>query len=218
MRSRLIAAAAVSVAVSLGTVACGASTGPAPRSAAVHAKTNKIRRPATRARVRAPAPGTLGRPFGTGCNQLPRTGGLRTRRGLGRVPVETAMAQAPILSELVHAIKLAGLAKMLNTAPALTIFAPDNEAFEAFGASNLQALYATRSDLVRALTFQIVAGRVRPAELAHQRVLTTLGGTKIYPSKAPPSYYVNNAWVSCGNLPTANATVYIVNRLVVPAT
>jgi uncharacterized surface protein with fasciclin (FAS1) repeats len=61
-----------------------------------------------------------------------------------------------------------------------------------------------------------VAGRVRPAELARRRELTTLGGTKIYPSKAPPTYNVNNASVTCGNLHTANATVYIVNRLVVP--
>jgi len=207
MPPRLIAAVAAAVSVSLATVACTASTVPAPKHEAGRA-----------VRVKAPAPGTLGRPFGTGCNQLPRTGGAGTPRGLAKVPVETAMAQVPILSELVHAIALAGLAKTLNTARSLTIFAPDNEAFGAFGASNLRALYSTRSDLIRVLTFQIVAGRVRPAELARQKVLTTLGGTRIYPSKAPPSYNVNNAWVSCGNLPTANATVYIVNRLVVPAT
>jgi uncharacterized surface protein with fasciclin (FAS1) repeats len=215
MRSRLIAAVAVAVSISLATVACSASTAAAPRSAAGHGKS---RHPAAGTRLKAPAPGTLGRPFGTGCSQLPRTDDPAARRGLAKVPVETAMARAPILSELVHAIKLAGLAGMLNRAPALTIFAPDNGAFKAFGASNLRALYHTRSDLIRALTFQIVAGRVRPAELARRRVLTTLGGTRIYPSKAPPSYYVNNAWVSCGNLLTANATVYIVNRLVVPAT
>jgi uncharacterized surface protein with fasciclin (FAS1) repeats len=215
MRSRLIAAVAAAASISLATVACSASSQTAPRSAAGHGKT---RHPAAHSRVHKPAPGTLGRLFGTGCRQLPRTDGLRTPRGLARVPVETAMAGVPTLSELVHAIKLAGLAQMLNTAPSLTIFAPDNEAFEAFGTSNLRALYSTRSDLVRALTFQIVVGRVQPKELARHRVLTTLGGTKIYPSKAPPSYYVNNAWVTCGNLLTANATVYIVNQLVVPAT
>jgi uncharacterized surface protein with fasciclin (FAS1) repeats len=216
MRSRLIGAVAAAVSISLATVACSGSTAPAPRSAARHVKAQH--EPERTVRVKAPAPGTLGQPFGTGCNQLPRTGGAGSPRGLAKVPVETALAQVRILSELVRAITLAGLAKTLNTAPSLTIFAPDNEAFEAFGASNLRALYSTRSDLVRVLTFQIVAGRVRPAELARRRVLTTLGGTRIYPSQAPPSYYVNNAWVSCGNLPTANATVYIVNRLVVPAT
>lgn len=200
MRSKLIAAAAVAVGVSLAAVACSAST--ASASAVAH----------------PPAPGVVDRPFGTGCSQLPRTGGAGARAGLPNLPVVTAMAQAPVLSKLVHAINLAGLADVLNKAPALTVFAPDNEAFEAFGTSNLQALYSTRSDLVRALKFQVVAGRVQPAELARERVLTTLGGTKIYPLKAAPSYYINNAWVTCGNLHTANATVYIVNRLVVPGT
>jgi uncharacterized surface protein with fasciclin (FAS1) repeats len=128
------------------------------------------------------------------------------------------MAQAPALSDLVHAISLAGLTGMLNSAPALTVFAPDNAAFGAFGTSNLQALYSTRSDLVRALKFQVVAGRLPPAELGRPRPLITLGGTKIYTFRAPPSYYANNAWVTCGNLRTANATVYVVNRLVVPGT
>ncbi|MGH3301901.1 MAG: fasciclin domain-containing protein [Streptosporangiaceae bacterium] len=233
MRSKLIAALAAAVSVSLVTVACSASTAPAPRSAAGHVKAKhsaaRIHQASRSARLagprlgpgpvaRAPVPGAFDRPFGTGCAQLPRTGGVGSPRGLPRVPVATAMAQTPILSELVHAIRLAGLSGMLNTAHALTVFAPDNAAFEAFGTSNLQALYGTRSDLVRVLKFQIVAGRVRPAELARERVLTTLGGTKLYPAKAGLSYNINNASVSCGNLRTANATVYIVNRLIVPAT
>jgi uncharacterized surface protein with fasciclin (FAS1) repeats len=233
MQSKLIAAVAAAASISLGTVACTATTAPAPNSAAGHvqarlsaARTLRTSRSASlagqhegaRPAAGGLATGAANRPFGTGCDQLPRTGGADTGRGLASMPVATAMAQAPILSDLVHAIELARLTGTLNAARSLTIFAPDNAAFQAFGTSNLRALYATRSDLVRVLKFQIVAGRVRPAELARQRVLTTLGGTKIYPAKAPPSYYVNNAWVTCGNLRTANATVYVVNRLVVPAT
>ena len=233
MRSKIIAAVSAAASISLGTVACSASTASAQRPAAGHVGvqlsagralwTSRSAQLAGQPGAGGPAAGGLttadaNRLFGTGCDQLPRTGGVGTRRGLASVPVTTAMARAPILSELVHAIELAGLTGTLNAAHSLTIFAPDNAAFQAFGASNLRALYATRSDLVRVLRFQIVAGQVRPAELARQRVLTTLGGTKIYPAKAPPSYYVNNAWVTCGNLRTANATVYVVNRLVVPAT
>jgi uncharacterized surface protein with fasciclin (FAS1) repeats len=98
------------------------------------------------------------------------------------------------------------------------VFAPDNAAFQDLGAGNVQALLSTRSDLLRVLKFQIVAARVRPADLVRQRVLTTAGGTKLYPSRAGLSYYVNNAAVTCGNLRTANATVYIVNQVVIPAT
>ncbi len=233
MRFKLVAAAAAAAGVSVATMACGASTAAMAMPAAGHGAAGRsmprdvlasrsVRLTGSRAgRGRGSAatrvPGALGRIFGTGCAQLPRTGGAGTRRGLPRLPVATAIASIPLLSELSRAIKLAGLTRTLNTAPALTVFAPENAAFQALGASNLQALFTTRSDLAPVVKFQVVAGRVRPAELYRQRVLTTIAGTKIYPARAAPSYYVNNGWITCGNLKTANATVYIVNQVLIPA-
>ncbi len=210
MRSKLVAAVGIVVGISLATTACTASTA--------------ARQDSARETASPPAPGADGRQFGSGCAQLPRIRGVGargtrgTRRGLPRLPVAMAMAHVPLLSELSRAIRLAGLTRMLNTARAITVFAPDNAAFRELGPGNLQALFTTRADLAPVLRFQIVAGRVRPAELARQRVLTTIAGTKIYPALARPSYYVNNAFVTCGNLRAANATVYIVNQVVIPAT
>jgi uncharacterized surface protein with fasciclin (FAS1) repeats len=224
MRTKLIAAAAVAVSISLGSMACSASTQAAATSGSghgrpKHASARELRARRSAALAARPAlPRAADRPFGTGCAQLPRTGGAGNRRGLPRLPVATAMGQVPLLSELTRAIRLAGLTRMLDTAPALTIFAPDNAAFQQLGPGNLQALFTTRSDLAPVLKFQIVAGRVRPAQLARQQVLTTIAGTKIYPARAAPSYFVNNAWISCGNLRTANATVYIVNQVLLPGT
>jgi uncharacterized surface protein with fasciclin (FAS1) repeats len=223
MRTRLIATVAVAVSVSLTAVACGASSPAAARSGPGQVKAKHASAREARARrlasLAAPArlPRAADRPFGTGCAELPRTG-PGTRRGLPKLPVATAMARVPVLSELTRAIRLAGLTRMLDTAPELTVFAPDNAAFQQLGPGNLQALFTTRSDLAPVVRFQIVAGRVLPAELARQRVLTTIAGTKIYPARAAPSYFVNNAWISCGNLRTANATVYIVNQVVLPGT
>jgi uncharacterized surface protein with fasciclin (FAS1) repeats len=234
MRFKLVAAAAAAVGVSVATVACGASAAAAAMSAAGHAKarhssprdvlaSRPVRLTDSRAAIRRIGPvrripGAFGRTFGTGCAQLPRTLGTGARRGLPRLPVATAIARIPLLSELSRAIRLAGLTRMLNTAPALTVFAPENAAFQGLGASNLQALFTTRSDLAPVVKFQIVAGQVRPAELYQQRALTTIGGTKIYPARAAPSYFVNNGWITCGNLRAANATVYIVNEVLIPAT
>jgi uncharacterized surface protein with fasciclin (FAS1) repeats len=233
MRWNLVAAAAAAVGVSVATSACGASAAATPVSAPGHGKakhspagdvlaSRSVRLGADRASTgggaAARAPGASGRTFGTGCAGLPRTGGTRTRRGLSRLPVATAISRVPLLSELSRAIRLAGLTRMLNTSPALTVFAPENAAFQALGSSNLQALFTTRSDLAPVVKFQIVAGRVRPAELYRRQVLTTIGGTKIYPARAAPSYDVNNGWITCGNLRTANATVYIVNQVLIPAT
>jgi len=105
---------------------------------------------------------------------------------------------------------------MLNAARALTVFAPDNGAFNALGAGNLQALLATRPDLVRVLEFHLVAGRVTPAELARRHVFTTVAGTKLYVARSGKSLGVNNAIVTCGNVQTSNATVYVVDRLIIP--
>lgn len=229
MRFKLVVAAATTVGVSLTTMACGLSTAAAAISTAGPGKaritqprdvpvSRSVRLASTRTKPgRARVPGALGRMFGTGCAQLPRTEGAGTGRGLPRLPVATAIARVPLLSELSRAIKAAGLTEMLNAAPALTVFAPENAAFQALGSSNLQALFTTRSDLAPVVKFQIVAGRVRPAQLYKQRVLTTIAGTKIYPARAAPSYFVNNGWITCGNLKAANATVYIVNQVLIPA-
>jgi uncharacterized surface protein with fasciclin (FAS1) repeats len=234
MRLKLVAAAAAAVGVSVATSACGASAAATPLSAPGHGKakhssagdvlaSRSVRLGDDHASTggtggTARAPGASGRTFGTGCAALPRIGATRARRGLPRLPVATAISRVPLLSELSRAISLAGLTRMLNTAPALTVFAPENAAFQELGSSNLQALFTTRSDLAPVVRFQIVAGRVRPAELYQRQVLTTIGGTKIYPARAAPSYDVNNGWITCGNLRTANATVYIVNQVLIPAT
>jgi uncharacterized surface protein with fasciclin (FAS1) repeats len=105
---------------------------------------------------------------------------------------------------------------MLDAARALTVFAPDNAAFAALGAGNLQALLATRPDLVRVLKFHLVAGRVTPAELRKRHVFTTVAGTKLYLAPSGHSAGVNNATVTCGNVRTSNATVYVIDRLIVP--
>jgi len=236
MRFKLVAVAAAAVGISAATLGSGVGTAATAISAAGHGqvghssardalanRANRTVRPAGdragagRRRAAVRVPGAFGRMFGTGCAGLPRTGDTGTRRGLPRLPVATAIAQVPLLSELSRAIRLAGLTRMLNTAPALTVFAPENSAFQQLGASNLQALFTTRSDLAPVVKFQIVAGRVLATQLFRQRVLTTIGGTKIYPARAALSYYANNGWIICGNLKAANATVYVVNQVLIPA-
>lgn len=216
---RLRQAAPATAAIVLGLLAAACSAGgaaPGPGAAPARHRPPKAEHLA-RKHVPIKSPATATGPFGTGCASLPRHG-PGSRKGIAAVPVGTAIEHTPQLSELAHAFELAGLTRMLNSAPSLTVFAPDNAAFRLFGTGNLQALLTTRSDLVRVLKFQVVAGRVTPARLARPAPLTTIAGTKLDPTKAGTTFDINNASVSCGNLRTANATVYIVDKLVVPAT
>lgn len=225
MASRIIAVVAAVVGVGTAVAACTSAAGRPQTTAAGY-----IRAALSPAHAERPAPpgGAAGRrkapaalfdgkrTFGSGCGILHKSG-PGSKAALATAPVAAALSQAPALSELAHAIQRAGLTGMLNTATALTLFAPDDAAFDSLGAGNLQALLATRSDLVRVLKFHLVAGRVAPAELAKRHVFTTVAGTKLYLARFGRSLGVNNAAVTCGNVQTANATVYVINRLVIPS-
>jgi uncharacterized surface protein with fasciclin (FAS1) repeats len=225
MASRIIAVVAAVVGVGTAVAACtSAASRPQPtaggdiRAALSPAHAERPAPPGGAAR-RHKTPAALfdgKRTFGSGCGILHKSG-PGSKAALATAPAAAALSQAPALSELAHAIQRAGLTGMLNTARALTLFAPDDAAFDSLGAGNLQALLATRSDLVRVLKFHLVAGRVAPAELAKRHVFTTVAGTKLHLARFGRSLDVNNVAVTCGNVQTANATVYVINRLVIPS-
>lgn len=150
------------------------------------------------------------------CRNLLRRG-PGSEAALATMPVAAAVRRVPGLSQLAHAIQVAGLTRALNAARALTVFAPDNASFRSLGAGNLDALLSTGPDLVRVLKFHLVTGRLTPAELAKRHVLTTVAGTKLKLALSGHSLTVNNAPVTCGDVRTSNATVYLVSRVIVPA-
>jgi len=57
---------------------------------------------------------------------------------------------------------------------------------------------------------------VTPSELAQGAPLRTLEGGTLKPSKMGSVYEVNTAHVICGNIHTANATVYIIDKVLIP--
>jgi len=206
MRSWLFGACGAAILVSSAAAACGGGTS---TSAA-----NTARRPARTptASVGLPARATNGA-FGTECDKV-SAGGYRA---LAREPVATATSHDPELSELTHAIRVAGLTTTLNAAKSVTVFAPDDNAFAGIGTGNVSTLMASRSDLARVLENHIVTGRVTPRDLASGVPLTAISGSTLHPAKADGLYQIDNATVVCGNVKTANATIYVINKVLVPS-
>jgi uncharacterized surface protein with fasciclin (FAS1) repeats len=130
---------------------------------------------------------------------------------MASVPVVTAASHYSLLTDLAHAAEVAGLATRLNSASAVTLFAPDNSAFKALGRGNYNALMANRANLAEVLKYLVVTGRVTPAELAERKPLTTLAGLPVHPVKSRNVYKIDGMRVICGNLRTANATIYVVD-------
>ncbi|MDR8411670.1 fasciclin domain-containing protein [Nonomuraea sp. 3-1Str] len=150
-------------------------------------------------------------PFGPGC---PAAADANVAAIAGQ-PVATAASRIPELSTLVGALKEAGLADKLNTAQDITVFAPTNEAFAAVPKGTLDKVLANRQALTKILTYHVAEGRQAPADLADAR-LTTLEGGSLTVRGSGDSYTVNTAKVVCGNVPTGNASVYVIDKVLMP--
>ena len=155
-------------------------------------------------------------PFGAACSAVPADG-AGSFDGMAQDPVATAASNNPVLSTLVTAVGEAGLGDTLNSAQDITVFAPTNDAFEALGQDTLDAAMADPQGLLTTvLTNHVVEGRLAPDELDGSH--TTLNGTDITVSGSGEDFTVDpgEANIVCGNVQTANATVYIIDKVLVP--
>jgi uncharacterized surface protein with fasciclin (FAS1) repeats len=211
MRYRTLAVSVVAAGVAVGAAACSSSgssssSAAAPASSAASSAMPSSSASASRASVTA---------FGAGCASVPSSG-AGSFTGMATAPVATAASANPVLSTLAVAVKQAGLVDTLNSADGITVFAPDNSAFAKIPASTLKSVLANKAELTKILTYHVVSGRVTPAELASGKALKTLEGSTVKPALMGATYTVNGATVVCGNVQTANATVYIINSVLMP--
>ena len=158
--------------------------------------------------------GSMSQPFGTACADVPADG-AGSFSGMAEDPVATAASNNPALSTLVTAVSEAGLVDTLNSSEGITVFAPANPAFEAIPAKDLQALLKDKDALTSVLTYHVVEGELSPEQLAGEH--ETLAGESLEVTGSGEDFTVNgSAMVVCGNVQTANATVYIIDGVLSP--
>jgi uncharacterized surface protein with fasciclin (FAS1) repeats len=154
--------------------------------------------------------------FGSDCGMVPATG-MGSLHSMMTDPVVTAAAHNPLLTTLAADIKAAGLTTELNSMGSITVFAPANTAFSKLRHSMAMGMMHNPKELAKVLKYHVVSGHVTTAQLASGKPLTTLEGSTLKPAKMGAVYEVNNAGIICGNIHTANATVYIINKVLTPA-
>ncbi|MEU6136074.1 fasciclin domain-containing protein [Nocardioides sp. NPDC047086] len=153
--------------------------------------------------------------FGEGCKLIPADG-AGSFNGMSTAPVASAASANPLLKTLVSAVGQAELVDTLNSADALTVFAPTDDAFAKIPKADLDAVLADKETLTKVLTHHVVAGQLGPDEVAGEH--ETLAGDMITVEGSDEEFTVGkeNAKVLCGNIPTANATVYVVDTVLMP--
>jgi len=214
---RLLAVSGIAAGVAVGAAACSSSpsstAASAPTSSAPTASPSSAM--ASSAAAGAGSSASAMSDFGPGCTAVPKSG-AGSFTGMATAPVATAASANPVLSTLVTAVKKAGLVDTLNSANGITVFAPENSAFAKVPATTLNGVLANKPELTKILTYHVVSGRYTPAQLASGMTLKTLEGGTVTVAKSGGTYTVNGADVVCGNVQTANATVYIINTLLMP--
>ncbi|MFE7792262.1 fasciclin domain-containing protein [Streptomyces sp. NPDC057460] len=153
--------------------------------------------------------------FGPACSSVPKDG-AGSFAGMAKDPVATAASHNPALSTLVTAVKKAGLVDTLNNAQNVTVFAPTDDAFAKIPQADLDKLLADKEQLTKVLTYHVVGQKLTPHQL-DKGSFATLAKSELTTSGSDLAYTVNDtSKVVCGNVPTANATVYIVDTVLMP--
>jgi uncharacterized surface protein with fasciclin (FAS1) repeats len=157
-------------------------------------------------------------PFGAGCAQIP----AESFAGMATAPVATAAASNPLLTTLAQAVTAANLADSLNGQQDVTVLAPANAAFQAVPADTLNAALADVPQLTSIVTHHVIQGRLAPGQLAGQQ--TTLNNDTVTIEGSGENFTISGdqtltgqpATVICGNVQTANATVYVIDQVLKP--
>ncbi|MFJ1706286.1 fasciclin domain-containing protein [Kitasatospora sp. NPDC088346] len=203
---RPLAALLAATALALGLAACGTS-GPDGAGRTPASTT-------TAATVAAATAEPAGGPFGPACAALPSEG-AGSLGAMAEDPVATAASNNPQLSTLTSAITKADLVDTLNSAKDVTVFAPTDDAFRKLPQKTLDALLADKGRLTALLTYHVLPTRLDATALAGTH--PTLQGDTLTVSGSGDDFTVNgSAEVVCGDVPTSNATVHLVDTVLMP--
>jgi uncharacterized surface protein with fasciclin (FAS1) repeats len=158
---------------------------------------------------------------GPGCedyaSQVPD--GAGSIEGMSTEPVAVAASNNPLLTTLVSAVSGelnpdVNLVDTLNGGE-FTVFAPVDEAFEAVDADTLDTLSTDADLLTSVLTYHVVEGQALPEDVVGEH--TTVQGETLEVTGEGDELMVNDANVVCGGVMTQNATVYLIDSVLMPS-
>jgi uncharacterized surface protein with fasciclin (FAS1) repeats len=159
---------------------------------------------------------------GPGCADYAKAvpGGAGSVQGMAQDPVAVAASNNPLLTTLVAAVsgKLNPKVNLVDTLNGgqFTVFAPVDNAFAQLPKKTVKALGtpAGADTLTSVLTYHVVPGQIAPQDIVGTQKTVEGGTVKV--TGSGDNLHVNGAHVICGGVHTANATVYLVDSVLMP--
>ncbi|UYK40901.1 fasciclin domain-containing protein [Microbacterium terricola] len=139
-------------------------------------------------------------------------------QGMSQDPVAVAASNNPMLTTLVAAVSGelnpdVNLVDTLN-GDEFTVFAPVDDAFAKIDPATIESLKTDSETLTSILTYHVLPGQIEPADIVGTH--TTVQGADLEVTGSGDELMVNDATVICGGVQTANATVYLIDTVLMP--
>lgn len=159
-------------------------------------------------------------PFGPGCQAYAEAHphGPASLDALKDTNIADAVASIPELKTLATALT-GGLNPEVNLADTLrggefTVFAPTEDAFAKLDAATIETLKQDPELLKSILTYHVVEGQASPSQAVGKH--TTVNGAELEVMENGEDVMVNDATISCGGIQLDNATVYLIDSVLMP--
>lgn len=128
--------------------------------------------------------------------------------------VGTAL-QAGVFTELAGLVVDAGLLDALRDTGPLTVFAPTDAAFAKLPADALHAVQADPKLLTTVLTYHVVPGALKLADLKPGK-LTTVAGLDLDVTREGDMVFINGFPVAAGDVAASNGIVHVMGDVLLP--
>ena len=122
----------------------------------------------------------------------------------------------PQFSTLVTAVKAAGLVDTLSGDGPFTVFAPTNAAFDKLPAGTLDSLLKDPAKLKSILTYHVVSGNVKAADVVKLTSATTVEGQDVSIMVDGSNVKVNDANVTKTDIAASNGTIHVIDTVLLP--
>jgi len=213
---RALAAAGLSAVALLGVAACSNDSKPEASSSSA-ATSSSVAMPTPVPTAKAdPAAGLVGASCAAYAEQVPS--GPGSVSGMSMDPVATAASNNPMLKTLTQAVsgKLNPGVNLVDTLNGgeFTVIAPTDDAFAKIDAATLGKLKTDAPLLNSILTYHVIPGRLSPAQVAGTH--ETVEGGEVTVTGAGEALKFDESGLVCGGVKTANATVYMVDTVLMP--
>ncbi|MFZ2527617.1 MAG: fasciclin domain-containing protein [Rhodococcus sp. (in: high G+C Gram-positive bacteria)] len=144
--------------------------------------------------------------------------GAGSVEGMAQDPVAVAASNNPMLTTLTQAVSGqlnpdVNLVDTLNGGQ-FTVFAPVDSAFAKIDPATIESLKTDSATLTAILTYHVVPGQLAPADVDGTH--PTAEGSTVTVTGSGDDLKVNDAAVVCGGVKTANATVYLIDSVLMP--